>query len=554
MTTDVSPAARAATPPPVASAVPAPASRRHRVALGLVLASGFALRLTGIGHGLPFAFNEDEALHFVPQAADAADGDLDPDYYQNPSALTYLLAIVFRVCFLTSDMTDRLADDPGSLFLVARVVVAALGTLLVYLVYRAGSRFYSPTVGLLAGALLAFSFLPVFYSHQALNDVPTLLPVAIALLACLEIHDRGGWRWWLIAGAAVGAATGTKYLAAPLCLAVALVALLRLLGRRDPLRTTVTRLLAAAGASIVALVALNPYLVLRFPTARRQFLDQSAVAAEGKIGQHGIGWTYYPETLLWGLGVLPVLAAILGAALALRADWRKALLLVLFPIVLYLYMAGQGRFFGRWMLPAYPALAILAGYGTVRLATWVRQRSWIRHRSYGALVLPVASVLLLAQPVADSVRSDLVLLRTDTRLLAHDWVADNLPEGTRVVVEPSVPSGWIREDLVRYPVARPYADYSLRLDPGDVDSYRAAGYCWVIVFSHQRDRALSEGLDDARAYYDRLADESTLERSFSPYDDGGEPPAFSFDFSFNWYPPAYERPGPAIELRRLHGC
>lgn len=548
MTTDTSPAATAS----ATQESPDPrVDRRHRLGLGLTLLGGFVVRVVGISHGMPFAFNEDEALHFVPQAAAAADGQLDPDYYQNPSALTYLLAAVFRLAFLGQDVTDRLAEHPASVFLVARVVVALCGTGLIYLVYRAGLRYWGPTVGLLAGALVGFSFLPVFYSHQALNDVPTLLPVALGLVACLAIRERGDWRSYLLAGAAVGAATGTKYLAAPLCLVVALAAVVRLREQREPVRPTLVRLAGAAGACVATLVALNPYLVLRFPTARAQFLAQSETAAEGKIGQHGTGWTYYPETLLWGLGVVPVVLAIVGLVLAVRADARKALLLITFPVVLYLYMAGQGRFFGRWLLPAYPALAVLAAYGAVRVASWWRDRAWPRT---GRLALPVVAVLLLAQPVFDSARSDVVLLHTDTRLLAHEWIEDHVPEGSRIVIEPSVPSVYVRDDLVRFPVERPYADYEKRLEPGLLDIYRETGFCWVMVIGHQRDRGISAGLRGAVAYYDALEEQSVLEKAFSPYREGADPPAFSFDFSFDWYPLAYERPGPTIELRRLRDC
>ena len=60
--------------------------------------------------------------------------------------------------------------------------------------------------------------------------------------------------------------------------------------------------------------------------------------------------------------------------LALRRDWRKALLLVAFPVCFYLYMGAQGRFFGRWLLPIYPALCVLAGYAAVVAADALRAR------------------------------------------------------------------------------------------------------------------------------------------------------------------------------------
>jgi len=64
---------------------------------------------------------------------------------------------------------------------VARVVAAVLGTISVWLTYLAGSRFFNRDVGLMAAAMFGLAFLPIFYSHLALNDVPTLAPVALSL-------------------------------------------------------------------------------------------------------------------------------------------------------------------------------------------------------------------------------------------------------------------------------------------------------------------------------------------------------------------------------------
>ncbi len=67
-----------------------------------------------------------------------------------------------------------------------------------------GSR---PTrVTLLAAALLALAFLPVFYSHLALNDVPTLAPIALSLWGTSEMLREGRARDYLLAGAGLGLA------------------------------------------------------------------------------------------------------------------------------------------------------------------------------------------------------------------------------------------------------------------------------------------------------------------------------------------------------------
>ena len=60
-----------------------------------VLAVGLGLRVWGIRQGLPYAYNADEADHFVPRAVRMFTHGLNPHYFANPPAFTYLLHFLF---------------------------------------------------------------------------------------------------------------------------------------------------------------------------------------------------------------------------------------------------------------------------------------------------------------------------------------------------------------------------------------------------------------------------------------------------------------------------
>ncbi|WP_165355160.1 ArnT family glycosyltransferase [Nocardioides oleivorans] len=535
-----------------------PVRDRTTTWLVVVVVLALAVRLVAVRHGLPHAYNADEELHFVPQATRAADGDWYSGYFENPSGLTYLLALVFRVALPGTDASMLLVEDPAVVYTVARLTVVLLGTATVLAVALAGRVAFGRTAGVWAAAFVGLSYLPVFYSHHALNDAPTLLPTALALAACLRLHDRGGTRLAALAGLAVGVAAGVKYLAAPMAVVVGLALLLRVVGGRQRLAPALRDLAAAAVACLAGLVALNPFMLVEVGKFWGDFSGQSAQAATVKLGQAGAAWAGYPVTLLWGFGVVPVVLAAAGLVVALRGDRGpdrgRALLLVTFPVLLYVLMSSQDRWFARWLLPAYPALAVLAGLGATRLTRVLR----------GALpgvVRPLAAALVavvaLGQPVVDVLRSDLLLTRTDTRTEALAWLVSH-PEVGRVVVEPAVPGSYRRElrdaGLELRPVSRPFQSYELGLSAPLLDDYRAEGWCWLMVNAHQRDRGLAAGLPGAISYYRRLAEESEVAMSASPFAAGTEPTAFSYDFSFNYYPPAHHRPGPVVEVRRLDDC
>src|SRR6185312_787104 len=111
--------------------------------------------------------------------------------------------------------------------------------------------------GLLAAAILAVAFLPVFYSHLALNDVPTLFGVCLALVGVGGIVRRDRAVDYVVAGIGLGLGCATKYTAGIVLLPIIAAALVH--GR-----AALGRLAIGAGAALVAFVIANPYAVLDF--------------------------------------------------------------------------------------------------------------------------------------------------------------------------------------------------------------------------------------------------------------------------------------------------
>ena len=188
--------------------VPRPKARPDAWALclGGVLVGALVLRLWGIKHGLPYVFNVDEASNFVPTAVSFCFTDsYNPHYFINPPGFSYLLHVVFGIWFGGGDAVGRaFAADPTAVFVVARVTSAVLGTAAVGFVYLTAARLYDRRVGVFAALVMAVAFLPVFYSHLALNDVPALLPLAVSAWGSAGVLMRGRRLDWAVAGAASG--------------------------------------------------------------------------------------------------------------------------------------------------------------------------------------------------------------------------------------------------------------------------------------------------------------------------------------------------------------
>jgi hypothetical protein len=557
----------------------------HRPALALLLLVSLLLRLWGIKQGLPYSYNADEAVHFVPRAIGFFGHDLNPHYFLNPPAYSYLLYIVFELWFGSADAVRSIyTTDPTAIFVAARIVAAVLGTAAAGLTYLAGARFFNRSVGLLAAAILGLALLPVFYSHLALNDVPTLAPVALSLYGIAGVVRRGRRRDYVLAGVGVGLAAATKYTGGIMLLCLLAASVCDAAG--ESLRAAARRLGLALVLVLAAFLISNPYALLD-PSSFFSGVSQQASLSAGqdpvKLGTRpGSGITYYLWTFTWGLGWAPTLAALGGGALLL-ARRRVALALVLLPapVAFIIFMGDQQRFFGRWLLPIFPIVALLGAYGAVEVVRWLSRARGVPV----ALAGGVAAVLLLGQSVVSDVHNDAVLSRPDTRNLVRAWMVDHVPAGSKVVIEPLVPDNWATdigtslpstptgERWSRWPTWLTTIDrhgnqlpagehrfvlvdqYERDLYPGLLDRYVSDGYCWVVIGSLQAGRAFAAPGDapSAIAYYAALAQRARLVYHVSPFSQGADPVPFNFDWSIDYYPRQYRLPGPELSVYRLTG-
>jgi hypothetical protein len=201
----------------------------------------------------------------------------------------------------------------------------------------------------------------------------------------------------------------------------------------------------------------------------------------------------------------------------------------------------------------------------VRAIAAVRRRAPRLER----VALAAGCALLLWQPLAADARSMAVLGHRDTRAIAREWLVANYPRDLRIIIEPAVPERYywpIRGgrpkrqarnefvgDFIRA-VRATHVEYGRTLRPGVLERYRSAGYCMVMTFDLIRGRAQTAGDAEALAYYDALERESDVVYRVSPYRADAEHPPFSFDLSYSYYSPAYQRPGPEVRIHRLRDC
>ena len=354
--------------------------------LALIVLVGSYLRVKNNDYGLPYVYNYDEATHFTNRAVSFFTADFNPGYFQNPSAYTYIVYAVLKLGYGVLGILRRLEEpsvtrqfsfDPTPIWETARTDRRVpgddrRGRYLGSWAARCGAprtgvpttawagRRGDPLLRVPVGRLLA---------HRG-HRRGTFLPIAVATWAMLRAYEQGKLWQYALAGAGVGLAIGFKYTAGLAILPVLLIAAVRAFrDRGDPVAEEARRPLVhrRIAAMVVMFAITNPYFFLKPISALYQLKQQAEAAGSlEKLGQEQVGgFQYYIESLGWGFGYAAAFFVLPGAVFEIRRDRVRGIALILFPIALYLYMGSQTRYFGRWLLPMYPVIALLAGVGIV---------------------------------------------------------------------------------------------------------------------------------------------------------------------------------------------
>ncbi len=313
-------------------------------------------------------------------------GGLDPDWFDYPSLLMYTLAPF-----------QNWADEPS--YLAGRLVVAALGLAGIAAAWWLGGRAYGTSAGFVAAAVTTVEVTHVAYSRMAVTDVPLTLGVAVALALMVSHHLPA-------AGVAIGLAASFKYPAFTLLVPLAVAGW----GQWR-------RLAVSAALVPLAFLVSSPYFAVHLGEAVGDVRKVQRFGRQGWLGfeDDPAAAIAFLERLWEGMGPALLIAA-LGLVLALVQRTYADRILAAFVLVYFATLLPLDAHFDRYLLPLVPVLGVLAG----------RLRS-----------LAPVTLLLLVVPLVWSIRETEPLTRTDTRVVAHDWMREHLTPGVLVAADPS---------------------------------------------------------------------------------------------------------------------
>jgi hypothetical protein len=427
-------------------AVPDLGRRPTLLLLAAITAIGAAFRFYGLSWGAPYYhFHIDE--HFVLAPADLLRRNPDeaamaPKFFMYSPLTMYVINFMRGAYEALAHPLDLTAPrDQTTYMTLGRAVSASFGVATIVLVYAVAKHLQGRLAGLLGAFFLACAVLHIQESHFATTNLPMTFFCVVALWFSIRIAERGDLMSLVGAGFAFGAAILAKYTGA-FTLGVIGFAYLLAPTRPRSLKPVAAWLTWAARGIIPIVVgvatflALDP-LVLRH---RAKFLsdikEQVTDPLTGVTKPIWIGnfadlrfpqFYWFTNLLPWGLGPLLALLGLAGVVWLLMRRDKAAAVVAIFPIV---YFAAAGRTiapFIRYAIPLVPAMALTAG---ILSAAWLRRSP---NRLLPRVIVggAVLTTFLYALAFMNVYR------QPDARLQASQWLIENVPPDSKILIEPS---------------------------------------------------------------------------------------------------------------------
>lgn len=364
-------------------------------------------------------------------------GHLNPDFFHWPSLIFYALAAVYGTASLVrSALFGDGAFTTADYMLIGRGFVALAGTLTVVVLFRLGRRIADATTGLLAALFLSVAILHVRESHFVMTDVVMTLLVCASLALLLRAFDGAAAGTardvtafpFASAGLVGGLAASTKYNAAAVAASMVAAQLLlaaRWRGEAAPLRAWLP-LSAYAIAFALGFLAGTPYALLDFETFSADLRYDFTHLASAHAVDVGRGWWYHiSRSLPYGAGWSIFIAAVVGVVPFAARHRPHVAIVGAFAATFYLAIGSGYTVFFRYVLPLVPVLCLFAAVAVRSAAPWIAARTRASERA-----VLVALTLAVAGPaLVNSLWLDVLLARTDTRVLAARWLTPQLRAG-----------------------------------------------------------------------------------------------------------------------------
>ena len=438
---------------------------RPRMFLAIIVILALALRFYGINWDQGLHLHPDERMLIMVATPMRFFANLNPDFFNYGSLPIYLLVATGQLVeFITS--SDYSSYD--GLLVVGRFLSALADTVTVVLIYRLARKlFHQTSIGLFAAFCYALFFFPIQNAHFFTVDVFLTMIAALLVLLLLGYLEQPTMIGLMKLSIASAAAVTTKISALIFFPIIAAGIILPHIQSRKPrvvllffssfvLLTVLftflfmpyafilpyRQVIANCGSVLSFINVTCPIAVEQLPVVR-DILLQMKMNSDPFIFPYTLQyvgttpyWYYLKNIFFWGMGPVFSVVSLMGLIRLIRhmrliKEKPEVALMIFFYLLYFLVIGRSAVKFMRYMLPLYPAFALLTGYALYRISEFRIQNSEFVNRY---VPRTITAVLLLVALFWTSMFMS-IYSREHTRITASKWIYENIPSGSTLAVE-----------------------------------------------------------------------------------------------------------------------
>lgn len=496
-------------------------NRKSTLTLLAIFLLACVVRFYGINFGLPHTHCRPDEETIIMVALKFFSGDLNPHFFNYPTLYMYILFGLY-CCYLllrivlggtVPEFLTEIAIQPGMFYLISRSLSALLGAFTTIIVFFIAKRVFDKKTAFVSSFFMSIAYLHVRNSHFGTTDVAMTFFITCATLHIIKAAREKKRMDYILSGVFTGLATATKYGGMFLIFSMFLTHVMNHLQRMfkqqnilsdkktgrftPPVAACCQSILLSAkekylwlyaGVAAISFFLASPFILLDFTTFLKDFLFEMHHVADVQGVITTRGWWYHIRyTLPYGMGWGMFLTSLAGVVLYVRKDMYRALILYAFPVALFI-VAGKGYTVHlRYMVPVLPFLCIASAMFVVQVNTILFRASL---RKY---MLPVWALILAIPSFHNVIRFDYLMAKVDNRVIAADWIQNNIPSGSSIYRSGSL-YGQVRLRL---------SEKSLEEQYREVIANGGTGRLIRIKLQHLRKGGYQGGYDDWK--YDQQA-------------------------------------------------
>ena len=243
-----------------------------------------------------------------------------------------------------------------------------LSAILLVLLFYFGSKYLGAAFGLVLAALTMFNVQVFVQTTWIMSDVPSMALIGLAAFLLFKQLEKPRLLWPFLAGACFGIAFLVRYsnlIGAP---ALAYLMWLRFRSERRWAALFKDGLSFAAGFLFFGLLPLGLYTHRLFGTVFR-LVYEPITQSRTEWKNFGPGMLYYLRSLFLTFGIpgLTLMAIGCSSCLARRRFRAVAVTCLLVVLAFFVFYSLQSINNERYLMPAYPFLGVLAGFGLLAI-------------------------------------------------------------------------------------------------------------------------------------------------------------------------------------------